>query len=356
MSISFKCERRKKDIIKLMRMLDKNPDVSFIGLDYIRFAFGGYELVDEFVKEMKPDIPNNFFKLSYRERMNWLGEKITSKEPLIYDQWNWWRAHKISNLIKELIEKSGVKKPVFVFTLGWEHGKQHGQDPFMMQDAKIFMDNIMLYECTKKLFPYMINSWREYLKLRKINICPGNMVDWFWHQKTLIPAGPEEFYFRLKEGTHNIRENRPAEGIFFHDLGRLLWGRKGPYSSKEWAIAGACAFSDLKETWKVLPFETKIFLPDSVSLKRKFIVKLEIKNLKRKKLEKLKIKPVETEGILYLTKEKILEIPPSESKEIKFEAAISKYAKNRANRFMVAFEITFNSFRRVIFKYIQLKS
>lgn len=355
MSISFKCEKRKKDIIELMKILDKNPDVSFIGLDYIRFAFGGYELVDEFVDEMKPDIPKNFFNLSYKEKMNWLGDKITSKEPLIYDQWNWWRAHKIANLVKELIEKSAVKKPVWVFTLGWDHGKQHGQDPLMMQDAGISIDAVMLYECPKKLFPYMINSWRGYLKGKKINLISGNMVDWFWHQETLIPAGPEEFYYRLIEGTHKIKGDGLAEGIFFHDLGRLLWGRKGPYSSREWAIAGGCAISELKESWGVLPFKIEISSENSVSVRNKFNVKLTIENQTEKNLEKVIIKPLKTEAVTYYSGEKIISIPALKSKEIKIDASIDKYIYSRANRFIIAFEIISSPNRRVIFKYIQAR-
>lgn len=353
MSISFKCERRKQDIIKLMKMLDKNPDVSFIGLDYIRLPLGGYELVDEFVNEMKPDVPADFFKMSYSERMKWLGEKITSKEPLIYEQWNWWRAHKIALLVKELIEKSKVKKPVWVFTLGWEHGKQHGQDPLMLQDAGISFDCVMLYECPKNIFPYMIASWREYLRGKKINIFPGNMIDWFWHQNTLIPAGPEEFYLRLKEGIHNIRQEHPAEGIFIHDLGRLLWGRTGPYPKIEWAIASGCAITELKETWKVIPFKTEIFLPDKVAVRKKFSIRLEIKNQKKYILENLKIKSLPTEGVVYYPDEKIVSIPPLQKNITVIEAELKKYAKIRGNRFMIAFEISSSYGKRVIFKYVQ---
>jgi hypothetical protein len=50
-------------------------------------------------------------------------------------------------------------------------------------------------------------------------------------------------------------------GMFWHDLYRILYGIRGPYSSMEWAIAGGRAFSALQRAQGILPLEVVVKVP-----------------------------------------------------------------------------------------------
>jgi hypothetical protein len=212
-----------------------DPNVDFVGVDYIRNALGGYELVDDFVAEMPGvKVPPEWPKLSKEERMTWLArKKILRKDKDFIDAWQWWRAHRVALIVKELKRRLGGKKPLWAFTLTWEKGWQHGQDVVMMNDAGVDYDALMFYEADKPQFDGMVKAWHEYIKHADVQVVPGNIYDWGLHQKD--PAGPVEFSRRLKRAVDDVYADGPAQAVFYHDLARLLWGRLGPWGTAGWA-------------------------------------------------------------------------------------------------------------------------
>lgn len=342
-AVSLLDKRRVKDIVNLVKKLSQDPNLDYIGLDYIRFSAGGYEMVDEFVRDMDPSLPSNFSKFNRKQRMDWLGKKIISKRDRnLYEQWNWWRAHKTAWVVAKIIKFSQVKKPLWVFTLSWEHGVQHGQDPLMMNDAGAYLTAAMLYETNRELFSYIMKDWKSYLRPGEVNLVAGNIVDWNLHQKTLVPAGPEEFYDRLISGFKYLNGGDKCQGVFWHDLSRGLWGRKGPYPLLEWAIAGASAYSKVRELWETTPLRLKIKAPPKVSYGQNFKVKVSLKNVGKEKVKNLLVSFFPTEGVHFqsLNKRRLKSIDKDSSEEVTFKVKLNKVSPQRAYRHMLAAKVS----------------
>src|SRR5580692_8189704 len=72
--------KRRQDIVNFLKELDKDPDIDMVGLDYVRTGTAGYEMVDEFVKDLNVPGPANFWSLSKQERIHWLAKTVEQKE------------------------------------------------------------------------------------------------------------------------------------------------------------------------------------------------------------------------------------------------------------------------------------
>ena len=245
-AISLRDAKRVDDVASFLKPFADDPNVDFVGLDYIRNALGGYELVDDFVVEMPGvKVPPEWAKLSKTERMTWLArKKIMRKDMGFIDQWQWWRAHRVALIVKEIARRLGGKKPLWAFTLTWDKGWHHGQDPVMMNDAGVDYDALMFYQADKPQYAAMVKAWHEYARRADVQLVPGDIFDWGLHQKD--PAGPAEFTRRMKLAVDEVYADGPAKGVFYHDLARLLWGRLGPWGTKGWADAARSISSAVK--------------------------------------------------------------------------------------------------------------
>jgi len=247
-AISIFDEQRKNDIIEFLKILENIPEIDMIGLDYIRPPLEGLEMTEQFVKEMEPELPEHWAEWSTKKRQKWLGSLLKRygvKDIRIISQWNWWRAHKVAELVSDFKRQANITKPLWVFELSWQHGWQHGQDPIMMNDAGADLVAIMLYECNREQFDNLIKSWHSYVNSAEVNIVVGNQFDAVLHANGNVPA-TQEYTDRLITAYNKIYADSSARGIFLHDLSRMLWGRKGNYSTMEWAGAGRDAFAIIK--------------------------------------------------------------------------------------------------------------
>ena len=177
------------------------------------------------------------------------------------------------------------------------------------------------------------NALMEYLKIGQANILVGNVIDWVLHQKTLAPAGPENYFSRNKEGIDKIYGNGICEGIFIHDLGRGLAGRKGPYTTLEWMLSAAKSVSYLKRKHRKLDMECSlIFDRESPCL-------VEIKNFKPDKIEKAVLRlysnpdiefqhPIVSE-IDFKGREEVIVVIPFKSENTAFSRAENNFAAVR---------------------------
>ena len=234
-AVSLREPKRLDDAADFLKPFADDPNVDFVGVDYIRNALGGYEMVDDFVAEMPGvKVPPEWARLSRDERMTWLArKKIMRKDLNFVDAWQWWRAHRVALIVKELARRLGGKKPLWAFTLTWDKGWQHGQDSVMMNDAGVDYDALMFYEADKTQYDAMVKDWHAYVRRGDVQLVPGDIFDWGLHQKD--PAGPAEFGRRLKRAIDDVYGDGPARAVFYHDLARLLWGRLGPWGTKGWA-------------------------------------------------------------------------------------------------------------------------
>lgn len=245
-SISIRDPRRVEDIVEILRKIASVPEVDYVGMDYIRNALGGYELAQDFFKEMPGSVPPpGWERLSLQEqRKLFARKKIARKEMDFIDRWQWWRAQKVAQIVKRVREAIGKEKRLWVFTLGWERGWQHGQDVAMMNDAGADVDAVMLYEADLPQYAQMMKDWKSYLKRGEAQVIVGDVVDWPLHQNH--PDGPQDMVRRLDWAADSMYRDGPVKGIFIHDLARALWGRKGPYSTSDWMKAARRAVEDFR--------------------------------------------------------------------------------------------------------------
>ncbi len=260
--ISLEDPKRRQDILDFLQAMNKDSSVDFVGLDYVRTGFAGYELVDEFVKDLKMNLPEGFETMAEPDRIHWLARTVERKEdPQVVALFEWWRAHKVSSILKDILDEAKMSKPVFTFTLGWEMGHQHGQDPAMLVDAGINFNHIMLYEGDRSTIEDMKRHWPSYLYRQDGMYVPGEEIDFNMVQKSVDPPAPLELYNREVE-TFNLWYGLNANlGMFWHDLYRLIWGVRGPYTRMEWAISAGKAFTTLRQAEGLLPVEVSLIAP-----------------------------------------------------------------------------------------------
>ncbi len=361
-SISIGDQKRRADIIALLTRLANTPGVDYIGLDYIRNAIGGYEMVDKFVADMNPELPEKWAKLGKMGRMSWLGNEIQKRQKMkLVDQWNWWRAHYIATMVKEIIAKVNTTKPLWCFTLSWEKGWQHGQDPIMMNAAGAAVDALMLYECNRGQFNDLLKVWNRYVGKNQVNLFGGDVVDWNLHQFTVNPPGPQEFYDRMMLAHRQISKDGRIKGMFWHDLARGLWGRLGPYSINEWAIAGAASFTGLRNDWGLLDIALSLETPDKLITGKNQVVQVKIKNISTATQRNVKVNYLVVPYMnCHGAKEQIINtLAPGETRMIPFSLNARGTDSARAHQNMVAFSCIWDSHaqyrKAVTFKYLKVE-
>jgi len=357
--ISIADQKRITDVVNLLKKLNNIDGIDYIGLDYIRNVKGGLELVDEFTEEMGIELPAEY-KSSMENRMKWLGRTVyrRKKEDMaIIDMWNWYRARKAAHILKRIKEESLITKPLWAFTLSWEKGWQHGQDVVMMNDAGMDFSAVMMYECDREQFNNLIKDWHSYVNKDDVQLVVGNQFDWILHQRTLDPAGPEEYHDRLITSMDRIYSNGKTSGIFIHDMSRILWGRKGPYPSMEWLVSGGAAFTRQKQIWDMLPVKAEITSEESISSGKTFTAKVVLKRVNKKKVQNIKVSILEMEGIKILSPaEKILETMTAEE-NVEFLLQAVSPPEARGKRCMLAARVVWegeSSDSEFIFKYINV--
>ncbi|MCH7761084.1 hypothetical protein IIA15_06750 [candidate division TA06 bacterium] len=286
--ISLLDEKRLQDIVQLVRRLDEDARVDFIGIDYIRPGRGGLEMAEEFVDSMQIEVPPQWKRLNRYEKMRWLGEQVkavdsasqTSNSSPIRQKWEWWLAHKSSTVLSEILRKANPHKPIFIFLLGWDKGHDHGQDPIMFHDAGADLIAVMLYESDLPRWKAILDLWSKYLRGDEgLNLLVGEMVDASLIGKDEDYPAPAIFTQRLTGALQGI-SNTQVRGLFWHDLTRGNWGRIEPHSKEEWLIAGATALSKMNQN-----LTTRIILNDGK-------VKVIVENRGRKSIQKGTVRPL----------------------------------------------------------------
>jgi len=233
--ISLADPQRPSDIAAFLAPFAKMDEVDFLGLDYIRNAIGGYEMAEAFYADMDwlPK-PPGWDKMNSRQRAEaFAALKIAGKNKEVIDAWQWWRAQRVGQVVRFIKKRVGGRKKFWAFTLGWEKGWQHGQDPIMLRDAGIDVDAVMLYEADQPQYATMMKDWSAYLDKGDLQLLVGDIVDSPLHQG----GGSPEYKKRLKWAYSDIYGGAPADGIFIHDLVRILWGRLSPENTASWTRA-----------------------------------------------------------------------------------------------------------------------
>lgn len=291
-------DRRVNDLAAMARSLEENPNVDMIGFDYLRDAEPTFDGVDRFVEETQPPLPGDWGAKSFEQRMEWLkghyASGIHAPDSTVARLWNWWRAHRVSQIIRDVRARSGATKPFWAYTLSALHGMEHGQDPFMFQDAGLDIDAPMLYQMpSTDLFEAFLrgnptDSWQAYSAKGSLSLAPGNQVDHHWNQQresniVADPPTPLEFYRRIRVALNACRyEGEGPVGVFCHDVQRTMRSRyPDPYSGTEWAVAGAAAFTLVRTERRAIPVSLVLEAPSTADFGESFTADLHLTNVTR---------------------------------------------------------------------------
>lgn len=300
--ISFKDEKRFRDVVELAKYFNSLPYVDMIGFDFIRFGeHAGMENAAEFVRDMNVATPQDWSTMTEDQQSIWLGKYIRQGEKKA-NQWRVWQAHKTAEFIYRVRREAGLTKPAWAFTLSWDHGTHHGQDSYMMQDAGILADYVMLYEATPDMFEGLSTSWRTYTPAERLNYIPGNQFDAVL-LKSLHGYNPvEEYYYRLTTAV-DYAPYRSC-GVFLHDSSRAFWGRRGGYPYNQWLESGFSAASYARYENGEIPFKMTI-AASNISVGGRSVVPVPVRiEFVPEMLEKLQGKQlvIETDGHHFVQK------------------------------------------------------
>jgi hypothetical protein len=356
--ISLLDPERPKHLAAWLRRMAENPDIDMVGLDYFRPDRGGYEAADDFLRLMPLNLPPDLAKHSRAQRRAFVADMVERKwrtEAAFYDQWKWYQSHLVAGRLRRIADLAGLRKPLWVFTFGWLHGLQSGQDPLMMTDAGADALAIMLYQVSSVAhYDLMVAQWDKYVRAGQANLLPGDSVDFYWHQKLTRPlAAPEEMNRRIVTAALKFCRDGPQIGAFWHDISRALHGNIGPYPGREWALAGAAAFSTVRRAWQVYPLTADVAAPDSAAIGSPFTIRLTITNISRRTLTGLELRLEDTAG-LEPTEPRVktvAEVPAGAVVTVPWQVRIPGHNRPRADRFMVACRVNwpdgdYGQFRR----------
>ena len=342
--ISLESTSRLNDIVELVKKLQANPHVDYIGLDFIRTGRAdGYEMGPRVVQEMNIKTPAYYDNMSYINQVKWFARQVeVHKNVIIIQKWRWWRAHKTATIVNSVINKASLTKPLWVFTLGWEHGKQHGQDPYMFFDAGAHVDAVMLYEANRAQFKNMMKQWPNYMRDNRNNVIIGNAVDVRFldgHDGNIAL----EYIRRTKEGYRKIYQNGFAKGIFMHDISRALWSSKRGIDISEWAIVHGHATSVYRHDIGQIPYRAEIKFHDRnngsikiINRSDKSITGLSLHYIPTAKWKSVHVKAADT-----------IDLAPNEIKIFPFQAIpISKYA---SRKLLLGYKLLHSDYRKFFF-------
>jgi hypothetical protein len=345
--ISLLDRKRVTHLANFFAQVQADPNVDYVGLDYMRSDRGGYEMVDQFVREMPVKLPPDFQTWPKIKRWEFAAHKIEQEwqtDPNFYECWDWWRAHTGAGVVRDIIQQSGLKKPLWIFVLSWRHGIQHGQDPIMFTDAGASLLCPMLYQVPNRAhFNTVVRDWNQYLNAGQVNLAPGDQVDFFWHQKTLQPAAPEEMADRILTAHRKFQQGGLTLGTFWHDISRAAyWGDLGPYTGYEWALAGGSAFTTIRNDWRVYPLVAALQAPPTAILSSTFQMQVKLTNIVRADIKRLNVHIEKTPGVTAVAGDPktIGSLGAGQTLSIPLSVRLNGPNAARANRFMVCVRLT----------------
>jgi hypothetical protein len=320
--ISLNDENRRAQVVDLLREMNESDDFDYVGIDYIRTGFGGYELVDDFVDELNLETPDDWEARGLEGRMWWLVSRLRARDEKIIRLWQWWRGSKAARTLKLIKEEAGITKPFFCFMLSYEYGHQHGQDPLMMYDAGADLILLMLYDADRNNFDYLMSSWPDYTREGQAVLIPGICVDKYflenpWDKRVNQPL---EMFNRYNMVVNGFYRDGAVEGLFFHDLDRAIYTRKGElYWGQDYAVAGGAAFGRLREREGAVPIKIRI---ESIKPGRGITVETSVENTGKETVDEIEVSIPPTGGVFpgKDSKTVVSDLKPGEKRTVKLSA------------------------------------
>ncbi len=370
---------RIEHLAQATRWLEEKEFVDYVGFDYLRDFLPSYDDAERFVEALRPPVPEQWEQWDAARREAWLRYQCQHYNPGdaanqdVYFGWGYWRARQTAQIVRQVVERGKIGKPLWVFTLATWHGLEHGQDPVMLRDAGVAFDAVMLYpERRRATFSGIVSGhWRPYAAAAKLNIILGNQMNDALHGRTRKPAGPEDYYLRFEEAFQacSTVDKSRVVGFYAHDLARLAvhsTQQFGPYPPSEWAIAAAACMTKVRCAWPrpvsraAIPLTIELNVPRSAPRGKWFPADVTVVNHSEEAVAEMRAEPLRTEGVeLESQLGAPVRIAPGEQAILPLRARVARPLARRANRHMVAVRLRWSGagtvHQAVCFRYVDIK-
>jgi hypothetical protein len=287
---SIKDEERKRHIIRLFSTFMDNNNIAYVGLSHI-FNPPSYdiELFDSFIREFKITVPENWENMSHNSRLSYFNERMKTRD--FADNFAKWKNFVIADYLREIIDKSGHKKPVFYYASHNELSRNPEMISILFSSG---VDFIVL----NLSMPYnQIAS--EMARLRQINDINRyhnrlilsyeidyNNVDMPDFETSAIENYVNANLKVVKLGSEKLN----AQGLLINDLYKAMFGKRGPYSPYDWMLGAGKSIYEFKRFSSPSPLQISYFSSPKVTNQTAFTVKFKVANTSTKPLYNISIR------------------------------------------------------------------
>ncbi len=318
-TISILDENRKKSISKLFTSFMDNDNISYVGIsDMFLPPESGIELLDKFVQEFQINVPDDWSDMDFDSKFDYFAGKIADKQ--MFQNFVTWKQYVITEYIKDIINNSGHKKPIFYY-MDYKDAIDNPDLISIVFNSGI--DFVVLVFNTS--YDNIMESLDRISNINKISKYYNRLVVSYYIDYQNIDMKDFEISAIDNYVNANLQLTKfgsltlNANGIMINDLYKAMFGKRGPYSPYEWMLGIGETIYRFKDMNKVLPVNVDFSAPENVNYGEEFPIKIKLINTSAKPIGNFKIDVLPIHGksvqknstisILPPGKETSLEIP-----------------------------------------------
>lgn len=287
--ISLLDENRKKNITRLFTTYMENDNISYVGISEIFLEPAqGLELMENFIKELQIDVPENWQNLDFDGKFRYFSDRIRNKE--LFDQFVTWKQYHISQYLKDIISSTAHHKPVFYFVDYEEAIANPDLISIVLNSGVDFI--VMNFN-----MPYdkILENMETLSKISKISGYFNRVIISYYidYKNTDMPGSEvsaiENYVYANLQLTKYGSDTLNANGIMINDLYKAMFGKRGPYSPYEWMLGIGETIYQFKNINKYIPLDINCYAPQNVTYGEAFRLRFNIINTSPKAVENFKI-------------------------------------------------------------------
>jgi hypothetical protein len=277
--ISVADENRQKAVQKLFQSFMDNDSIAYAGIaDIFQPDAYGLELIDRFVREFRIPLPGNWDNLAYADKFQYFWLKI--KEMNLGDVFNSWKKVVAAEFLRDLIDKSGHKKPVFYYLEYETIADIPDLLPILFSSGVDFVVMNFNMPCDQiaQSLQKLADSPRASQWFDRVVVSyylDYKNVDMTNYDLTAIENYAEANSALVRSGSDTLN----ASGIMINDLYKAMFGKRGPYTPQEWLLGIGESIYRHKEMNRVIPVQVETWVPESVHTGDTFTASFKIRNV-----------------------------------------------------------------------------
>ncbi len=324
--ISLLDDNRKKSIIKLLSSFMDNENISYVGMSDIFMSSNyGAELIDNYIRDCSISVPANWNDLDYNGKFALFKNKF--KDSANLNRFSMWKLYFISDYIREIVEKTGHKKPLF-YRMDYKLLMENPSILSALISAGIDFVIIDFNIGYDKIPENLAGLSKNPIISRYIN---NLIISYYFDYQNVDVNGfdisaIENYVGANLQLVKNISSTRIANGILINDLYKIMFGRRGPYTPNEWMLGVGEIIYQLKQAYNTEPLVIKITSSSINPEKKEILITFNLENTASEKLDNFKIEYLTDVGKLISRNDTIKEILPG--KDLSMNVALQMDTNN----------------------------